>query len=185
MSNVTGIIQNITVRMTSAGEMADITVAGQRYGAGKASFLKAKEGDYVTFEVVENGNFKNVGRNTLKVSKHKPPADAVAEAKASVGKAANSFDARQDAISRQAASNTAIAWVGFLHTAGAIDIPATKAKSKGGTMAYLDVLRREYEKEFFEGNTGNKWTNIAPEATEDTEAEPDEEEAAPEDSAWE
>lgn len=182
MSNVKGVIQSITTRSTRAGDMADIQVAGQRYGAGLVKYLKCKEGDYVTFDVEENGNFKNVARNSMKVSKNKPPAEAVAEAKATASK--GGFDARQDAISRQAASNTAIAWMTFLQSAEAINIPASQAKTKGGSMAYLDTLRREYEREFYEANTGNEWKSIAP----DKEAEVAYEEVAeeaPSDDPWE
>lgn len=161
MTQVVGVVQSITTRSTRAGDMADISVAGQRYGAGLAKYLKCKEGDYITFDVEENGNFKNVARNSMKVSKNKPPAEAVAEAKATANKGGG-FDARQDAISRQAASNTAISWLALLQSMEAINIPATQAKSKGGSMAYLDTLRREYEKEFYEANTGNEWKSIAP-----------------------
>lgn len=183
MSTCTGVIQSITTRATRAGDMADIQVAGQRYGAGLAKYLKAKEGDYVTFEVEENGNFKNVARNSLKVSKNKPPAEAVAEAKATAGK--NSFDSRQDAISRQAASNTAIAWLELLQKMDAIHVTATQAKSKGGTMAYLDTLRVQYEKEFYEANTGNEWKSIAPTKDEEEESYEDAAEQSSDDSPWE
>lgn len=186
MSNVTGIIQSVSIRSTSAGEMSDITVAGQRYGAGLARYLKAKEGDYVTFEVEEreNGKYKNVKRNTLKISKNKPPAEALEAAKAT---AKGSFDARQEAISRQAASNTAIAWVSLLQSAGAIEVPAAKAKSKGGLMAYYDLIRREYEKEFYEHNTGNAWTDISPKSEEEVAEEVSDagDDAAVEDDLWE
>lgn len=185
MSIVTGVVQSVTKVQRGANEMADIQVAGQRYGAGLTRYLKCKEGDYVTFEVEENGNFKNVKRNTLRVSKNKPPAEALEEAKATATKG-NSFDQRQDAISRQAASNTAIAWLSFLQTAEAINIPATQAKTKGGSMAYLDTLRREYEKEFYEANTGNVWKSIAPNKDEEEyeEAVEDSSDAA-DDSPWE
>lgn len=183
MSTVTGIIQSITTRSTRAGDMSDILVAGQRYGAGLHKYLKAKEGDYVQFEVEENGNFKNVARNSLKVSKNKPPAEAVAAAKATATK--GGFDARQDAISRQAASNTAISWLTFLQSMDAINIPATQAKSKGGSMAYLDTLRREYEKEFYEANTGNEWKSIAPKQEEADDTQEDSPEAEAADDNWE
>lgn len=183
MSTCTGVIQSITTRATRAGDMADIQVAGQRYGAGLAKYLKAKEGDYVTFEVEENGNFKNVARNSLKVSKNKPPAEAVAEAKATAGK--SGFDSRQDAISRQAASNTAIAWLELLQKMDAIHVTATQAKSKGGTMAYLDALRVQYEKEFYEANTGNEWKSIAPTKDEEEESYEDAAEQSSDDSPWE
>lgn len=184
MSNVTGVVQSITTRSTRAGDMADISVAGQRYGAGLAKYLKCKEGDYVTFDVEENGNFKNVARNSMKVSKNKPPAEALAEAKATASKGGG-FDARQDAISRQAASNTAISWLALLQSMEAINIPATQAKSKGGSIAYLDTLRREYEKEFYEGNTGNEWKSIAPNKEEEEEGEGQQEEDAAGNDPWE
>lgn len=186
MSTVTGVIQSITTRSTRAGDMADISVAGQRYGAGLVKYLKCKEGDYVTFEVEENGNFKNVTRNSMKVSKNKPPADAVAEAKATASKGGG-FDARQDAISRQAASNTAIAWLDLLRQMEAINITATQAKSKGGVMSYMDTLRREYEKEFYEANTGNEWKSIAPNKDKEEAYEGAEEESASDadDTPWE
>lgn len=185
MSTVTGVIQSITTKSTRVGEMADISVAGQRYGAGLQKYLKAKEGDYVTFEVEENGNFKNVARNSLKVSKNKPPAEALAEAKAT-GTKGNAYDQRQDAISRQAASNTAIAWLGLLQGMEAINIPATQAKSKGGSMAYLDTLRKEYEKEFYEANTGNEWKSIAPDAAAEEEvAEDNQDVDVPDTDNWE
>ena len=184
MSTVTGVVQSITTRSTRAGDMADISVAGQRYGAGLVKYLKCKEGDYVTFDVEENGNFKNVARNSMKVSKNKPPAEALAEAKATSGKG-SSFDARQDAISRQAASNTAIAWLSLLQSMEAINIPATQAKSKGGAMAYLDTLRREYEKEFYEANTGNEWKSITPNKEEEEAYEDAGDSADASDDPWE
>ena len=188
MSTVTGIIQKIETSQRGAWLMADITVAGQRYGAGPHKYLKAKEGDYVTFDAVQNGSFWQIERNSLKVSKNKPPAEAVAEAaatKANVARAVGGFDARQDAISRQAASNTAISWLTFLQSMEAINIPATQAKTKGGSMAYLDTLRREYEKEFYEANTGNEWKNISPSKEEADYPEEEEAAGAPADEPWE
>ena len=183
MTQITGVIQEIIKKQTSAGEMADIVVAGTKYGAGKTQFLRAKEGDYVQFDLDESRGYKNVARNSLKVSKNKPPAEAVAQAAATSYAGKGGFDARQDAISRQAASNTAIAWLALLQQAGAITVPATQAKSKGGSMAYMDTLRTQYEKEFYENNTGNEWKSIAPNAK--NEDSPDvAEDEAPEDDEW-
>lgn len=160
MSEVSGVIQSITTKKVGAQQKTayDITVAGQRYGYGFFA-PKAKEGDYVTFTAVQNGNFWNVERGSLKVGK----APATSNASTAVGRAVNSFDSRQDAISRQAASNTAIDWVRLLHEAGALP---TGTKSKGNLQSALDTIRREYEKEFYEANTGQEWKDIRPKSPE-------------------
>lgn len=188
MAVVTGVIQEIVFKDTTAGKMADIVVAGEKYGAGMAKFLRAKEGDYVRFDLDDSRGYKNVARNSLKVSKDKPPAEAVAEAaatKANVAKAVGGFDMRQDAISRQAASNTAIAYMTLLHAAGAL--PMSTSKTKGAATASLDAVREEYEKVFYERNTGQAYKNISPSVPAE-EAEADSEdtaEAAPADDRWE
>lgn len=184
MAEVTGIIQSIIEKQTSAGIMADIVVAGEKYGAGLKKFLKAKEGDYVKFELDDARGYKNVGRGSLKVSQGKPPAEAVeaaASTKAKVAGAVSGFDARQDAISRQAASNTAIAWVTFLATQDALP----KAKTKGAAAATFDAIRAEYEKEFYERNTGHEYKLIGPAAKAAAEEVGDDDAAAPADEPWE
>lgn len=160
MAEVSGIIQSIETRKVANGTKTayDIYVGGQKYGAGLWA-PKAKEGDYVTFNANPSQYGFDVERGTLKVGKA-PKGAAEAATKAAVKTAVGSFDARQDAISRQAASNTASAWVSFLHQAGALPISASK--SKGAQAEALDVIRRQYEKEFFEGNTGNEWKDISP-----------------------
>lgn len=179
MSEVSGVVQSISSRDTNAGKMWDIVVGGQKYGAGKFR-PKAEEGQYVTFGVVNNGNFKNIERGSLKVSDKKPSYEEKTSGSTSSypSKAVNSFDARQDAISRQAASNTAIEWVKFLHEAGAVAVPASK---KGQAQAVLDTIRLEYEKKFYERNTGNEWKDISPTKVdaEDSNIEDTEDESEP------
>ena len=167
---ISGVIQQIKTKQTKIGTMYDIQVNGDFWGVGKYA-PKAKEGDYVTFTPEYNGNFKNVERGTLKVSANKPANTGNAQASSNVRAASNSFDARQDAISRQAASNTAIAWLTMLHTAGAL--PVSTSKSKGGQQEALDVLRRQYEKEFYEANTGVEWKNISPNKASDASDDAD------------
>ena len=174
MSNqISGVIQQLKSKQTKIGEMWDINVNGDWFGVGKYK-PKAKEGDYVTFTPEYNGNFKNVERGTLKVSANKPANTGSTQASSNVRAASNSFDARQDAISRQAASNTAIAWLTMLHTAGAL--PVSTSKSKGGQQEALDVLRRQYEKEFYEANTGIEWKNISPNKSDEANADEEGEE---------
>lgn len=180
MSTVTGIIQQIKTKKVGARQTTayDINVNGQWFGYGFYA-PKASEGDYVTFEATQNGNFHNVERGTLKVGKA-PPEEAKQAMQTNVRQAVGSYDARQDAISRQAASNTAIAWLTLLHAAGAL--PVATSKSKGSQQEALDVIRREYEKEFYESNTGNEWKNIRPGKSEDVEA--DEQDDLPSDEEW-
>lgn len=158
MSDFSGVVQTIKSKKVGAQQKTayDMQIGGQWYGYGFFA-PKAKEGDFVTFSATQNGNFWNIDRGSLKVGK--APANAEAP-KQAVRQAVGSFDARQDAISRQAASNTAIAWITLLHQAGALPIAASK--TKGAAQEALDVIRREYEKEFFEGNTGNEWKDISP-----------------------
>lgn len=180
MAQVSGVIQQIKTKKVGAKQTTayDLNVNGQWYGYGFYA-PKANEGDYVTFEATQNGNFHNVERGTLKVGK--APADQGKQATGgSVKQAVGSYDARQDAISRQAASNTAIAWLTLLHNAGAL--PAG-SKSKGSQQEALDVIRREYEKEFYESNTGNEWKNIRPGKQEDPDLDIGEDDL-PEDEAW-
>ena len=166
---ISGVVQEVIRRSLNNGKSAfDIVVAGDKYGAGLFA-PKCKEGDFVTFDVQYNGNFKNVERGTLKVSANKPANTGSSTPSQNVRAASNSFDARQDAISRQAASNTAIAWINLLHTAGALPIAASK--SKGSQQEALDTIRRQYEKEFYEGNTGVEWKNISPNKANESDAE--------------
>ena len=180
MSEVTGVIQKIDSRKVANGTKTayDVYVAGQKYGAGLFA-PKVKEGDYVTFTANKGQYGWDIERGTLKVSANKP---SPAETKAAVSKAVGSFDARQDAISRQAASNTAISWIEVLLSAGAITIPTTK---KGQAQAILDTIRVEYEKKFYEANTGNEWKDISPNPSTEDGADADSESESPEDSPWE
>ena len=182
MSNVvSGVIQEIQTRSVAGGKTAyNLVIAGQSYGAGLFK-PKAEVGQYVTFTVQMNGNFKNVERGTLKVSDYKPQAQDAAPAKSAVKQAVGSYDSRQDTISRQAAANTAIEWLGFLATAGAL--PA--AKNKGAAQAAFDAMREEYEKYFYERNTGNEWKDISPNPSTYEGGEAEEEDASPEDTPWE
>lgn len=182
MSQVNGVLQDVQARTVAGGKTAyDIVVAGQKYGAG---FFKPKAnvGDYVEFTASQNGNFRNVERGTLKVSANKAPATEAAIQRGSTVKAAvSSFDTRQDAISRQAASNTAISWVEFLFQAGALNVPASK---KGQAQAIYDTIREEYEVKFYERNTGNEWKDISPNPSTDADPEDSDSEIV-EDAPWE
>lgn len=186
MAEITGIVQEVVKQKRGTYDMIDIVVAGEKYGAGLAKFVKVSEGDYVKFELDDSRGYKNVAKGTLKVSKNKAPPEAVAEAaatKANVAKAVGGFDMRQDAISRQAASNTAIAYMTLLHAAGAL--PVSTSKTKGAAQSGLDAVREEYEKVFYERNTGQVYKSISPSTPKEESAGEDTAEEAPADTEWE
>lgn len=162
MSNeITGIIQEIRTKPVAGGKSAyDIVVGGQAYGNGLYP-PKAKVGDYVRFTVDDSRGYKNVARNSLQVSKNKPPAEAVAQAAATtpqVNSAGASFDGRQDSIVRQSSMEYAIRFLGVLAQAGALAVPTTKGKGQ----EYMDTLRKKYTQEFYEHNTGLVYKDISP-----------------------
>src|SRR5687768_13750341 len=101
MAEQTGIIQEIRVKDVAGGKKAyDIVVAGQAFGVGLFA-PKAKVGDYVKFEIDESRGYKNVARNSLKVSTNKPPAEAIAEAdatKPAQSTAGGSVDMKQEVV---------------------------------------------------------------------------------------
>lgn len=180
MSQVSGVVQSIESRKVMNGTKTayNIVVGGQSYGAGLFK-PKVNEGDYVTFVAESNGNFLNVERGTLKTGKA-PAGEAKQAVATAVKQAVGGYDARQDAISRQAASNTAIAWVTLLHNAGALP---TGAKSKGSQQEALDIIRAQYEKLFYEGNTGNEWKDIRPNVKA-VDEEHDDSDSDPADEEW-
>lgn len=189
MSNeVTGVVQKIETRSVAGGKTAyNVVVAGVSYGAGLYA-PKAKEGDYVKFEVDESRGYKNVARNTLKVSANKAPAEAVAEAAATAPKQSTtggSFYTKQDTISRQSASNTAIAFLQLLSVNDALSLPAATAK-KGNKQQALEALLDKYTAQFYEANTGVALKSIAPDASEGKAEEPEDEPEveAPSDEEW-
>lgn len=172
MSKISGVIQEVITQQRGANTMVDIIVGGQKYGAGLQKFFKGKVGQYVEFDLDDSRGFSNVARNSLKLGEYKgvpeadprePGATSAATsgyARPAVQRAASSFDTRQDAISRQAASNTAISWMGFLAAQDALPVAAGKAK--GAKQEMLDTLRKEYERHFYEHNTGVVWKDISP-----------------------
>lgn len=184
MSEITGVVQSVVARQVAGGKtMYDVIVAGQKYGAGMYA-PKCKEGDYVKFELDESRGYKNIGRGSLKVSANKPPAEALAEAAATQVKASTgaSYDSRQDCISRQAATNTAIEFLRILGEADALGLPA--ANTKGKKAEVLEAMLRKYTTEFYEQNTGVKWKDISP-TRKDADDAPEETSEPVADSEWE
>lgn len=163
MAEITGIIQELRTRDVSGGKKAyNIVVGGQEYGCGLYA-PKAKVGDYVKFELDESRGYKNVGRNSLKVSTHKPPAEAIAEAsntKPVASTAGGTVDMKQEVVSRQSALNSAIAFMAILQSADALGLPASNTKGK--RQEVLEAMLNQYMVEFFERNTGTAYRDLSP-----------------------
>lgn len=188
MSEMTGVVQEVKSKPVAGGKTAyDIVVAGQAYGVGLYA-PKCKVGDYVKFEIDDSRGYKNVARNSLKVSANKPPAEAVAEAQATAPKVSTtggSFDTKQDTISRQSAANTAVAFMGLLSANEALGLP--KADAKGQRQAAMEALLDKYTQYFYEHNTGVAYKSIAPtgaDAEVDGPEVEEEEVAAPATDEW-
>lgn len=180
MADITGVVQDISVRDVAGGRKSyDVIIAGEKYGAGLYA-PKCKVGDYVKFELDDSRGYKNIARNSLKVSANKPPAEAVAAAAATPVSTTGAYmDNKQDVISRQAASNTAIAFLTIAQNAGALGLPASEAKGK--KLQALDALLQKYTEFFYESNTGTKFKSISPSKATDDDAD-DEGDAAAEDA---
>lgn len=160
MTTVTGVIQQIQTRSVAGGTKTafDIYVNGQKYGAGLFA-PKAKEGDYVSFEATQGQYGWDVVARSLKVGKT-PFGEQAAPPVSRSANGTPSFDKKQDAISRQAASNTAIAFLQLLAAQDALPVPTSK--SKGDKQAVIETLLQGYEKRFYEANTGQVWKDVSP-----------------------
>lgn len=137
----------IKTKSTSAGDMYDLLFDnGEKVGVGKFKPKNAEPGKYYEYEVKMNGNFKNLAPGSLK-QVVAPPASAPAPAKSF--SSGNSYDSRQDTISKQAAFNTAIALVKLMQDADALPIPTSVKKDKKADLIeaiVLDVAGRFYQR---------------------------------------
>lgn len=176
---ITGIVQEVIKKQVSGGRTGyDIVVAGETYGCGLYP-PKCKEGDYIKFDLDDSRGYKNVGRNTLKVSAGKPPAEVVAASTAAPKPAA--AGSREDSIMRQSSMNYAISYLGVLAAAGALAVPTTKGKGQ----EYMDTLRKKYTQEFYESNSGVAYKDISPnQSTAEEAGEEDVADDVPEDGEW-
>jgi len=190
MTMITGVVQAVETKSVAGGKTAyNIVVGGERYGAGLYA-PKCKEGDYVQFELDDSRGYKNVGRNSLKVSAGKAPPEAVAEAQATAPtKTADGSvrtkkdDATQETISRQSALNSAIAFLAVGQAADALGLP--KTDNKGQRIQALDALLAKYTQAFYEQSTGQKWKGPSAPAGDAPEQEAEAESTeSPDDIPW-
>ena len=154
MAEVIGVVSEIPVFKTKTGKNTySLVVNGKKYSAGFDQ-PKCNVGDNVSFQTVENGQYTNADTRSLRVL---PPAPQSSSAPV---KQLSNFGDRQDTISRQAASNTALEFLKLLASYEALDIKKTaKADEK---LAALEALLDHYTIQFYERNTGVEYKSIAP-----------------------
>lgn len=177
MPSVTGIIEAITARPTSIGDMYDVVVNGTKYGNGKYAPRGVNIGDTVTFDfdVKVNGRYenKNIIPKTMRVVGAQA-AQATAPAQRAAGAVVSTqVDKRQETISKQSAMNTALTLIGLQLQYGAVKLPA-KAPDAYTVLntLFADTVARVYNL-----NTGDKWkltaADFAPKQVAEDDAEDD------------
>lgn len=136
-------------------KMHDMVLSnGDKIGLGKFPPKGFQAGDYVNYEVTMRGQYKNLTPGSL--SKATPPAgvNPPAAAPARTGGYVSN-DKRQETISKQAALNSAMTFVGLLATADALPITkSTKADQKADIVEGI-VLR--YTAKFYNMATGETY----------------------------
>lgn len=174
MTQVTGILQDVRSRQTSAGTMYDVVVDGNTYGAGKYAPRGIAPGDTISFEFEMRGNYKNVAKGTLR------KVDAQAAAPRAISgvaplRALPPTDAeRQGIISKQAALNTAVSFVTALIAGECAPMPAKQADR----LAYCNSLVLAYADAFHRISTGKSIDagtdalDVSPAAVRKTKAAP-------------
>lgn len=155
MTKVTGIIEKIWENQTKAGTTYAYVVDNQRYGSYKTK-LKAREGDNVSFEAEQNGNFWNIDTKTFRVLEAKP-STSTAGAGTSTAYVGKRDGAVQDAINYQSARKDALQLLDILASNNVVDFGTEKAsgpKKWAAALAYVDKLTQR----FFEDtkNLGHK-----------------------------
>lgn len=164
-----GVIGEIKLQDTAYGTMYNFVINGETFGAGKFPPKGVASGDYIEFEFEEKGRYKNL--NSKSVKKVAAPTGAqVATAAAATVTATRSFGKDQETISKQAARNTAVAFLTLLASQDAIPVAAS-AKPP----ARFEAIRAMLEKltqEFYDYSTGKSPTPLTDSAESATIAEP-------------
>jgi hypothetical protein len=141
MQSIQGRADYLNSRVTSFGTMYNIKLGGVEYSTGKddpAAKYGIAQGDIVSFSAEQNAK----GYWNIKGPVTKQSAQAASAAPAAVGGGrsyADSNDAKQRSITRQASRNTAVAFLKLAQEAGVL--PAAKNKGAG-----FDVLREMLDK---------------------------------------
>jgi hypothetical protein len=166
MTQVTGKVTNLSVKDGQWGPMTNYEVAAagkapEWYGAGSKNIPKdVGVGDYITFEEVLKGRYKNIAPGSIR--KVAAPSDAPASAPAQAGsnpatapgKAADydRVDPKQETISKQAARNTAVEFMKVLASQEAI--PYGKTADAKKKFEQLSAMLEKFTEDFYNFSTG-------------------------------
>lgn len=146
---IKGKITNAGERQTQFGTMYWLEVGGNQIGIGKYP-AKAGIGDYVKVPIERKGQYVNLmrGGKIEKISAEEAPTPASAQSAPAGGKSYTPYndDKRQEIISRQAARNSALTFLGQLLSAEAIAFPKTATPDKRSAIlrAHLDQLTTDF-----------------------------------------
>lgn len=155
MSKITGVVTDIKGFAAGNNTMYSIFVDGARYGTGPVK-PSCNVGDTISFDVIQKGQYLNVvPRSITVVSAASPSEQARATTAAARGGGGGYNDpARQDTISKQAAINSAIAFMNVAQAAGAI--PGVTAKTSAEQkFELLEQLTMRKVSDFYSFSTGN------------------------------
>jgi hypothetical protein len=149
-----GYIQEIQAKETRVGTMYDLVIDGRKIGVGKFPPKGFSAGDYVNYEVEQKGNFVNLKAGS--VSKATPPAGVPAPSSPSAATNTSAVfakaDAKDEAYSRGASANTAIALLKILSDQDALPMPAKVSKDQKADLIY-DIFQ-EYTARIYTMTTG-------------------------------
>lgn len=146
MSKVTGVVDAVKSFPAAGGAtMYSLIVNGERYGCGSKE-PRCKAGDTVSFDVVQKGQYLNADMKSLTIE--------AGAARAFTKSASAPADTRQETISKQAALNTAIAFVKLVADSDALPGPTAKM-SVQDKYDIIEALVDRKAREFFSFSTGN------------------------------
>lgn len=153
MSNGKGVVEKIAEFPSAGGKiMYNLTISGDRFGFG-SNKPNCNEGDTIEFEYESKGQYKNGNSKSVTVV-----AKAAAGSSGSVGGGSSygKSPTTQTTISKQAALNSALAFVNILVAAEAVPgvTKTAKAEDKYGILESLVV---EKTHEYYAQSTGTEW----------------------------
>lgn len=154
---LSGQVEAIKVNSGAYGDMYNLVINGNYYFVGKYPPRGITQGDYVEFEYTETKKGQYTNRNIEKGTLRKIEANT-SNAPAPQGRPAARpipIDDRQVTISKQAAFNTALTFVGHAIALGAVPIAA-----KASAAEKLDLFDAWVKKEaakFYGLSTGQVW----------------------------
>lgn len=161
MPSIRGFVQEVKELSTAYGPMFNVIVNGESFGAGKFK-PRVNQGDAVEFEFEQKGRFKNITPKSIRavdpstIQATSPTVSRAAPA-AAASRAAD-FTKNQDTISKQAARNTAVAFMNIL--AGQDALPVAKTAKAGDKFDALRGILDKLTEEFYNYSIGKDSTPL-------------------------